>query len=55
MKITIVGTGYVGLTTGVSLAALGHQVLCVDSNAEKVAMVNKGQAPFYERGVSEML
>jgi UDPglucose 6-dehydrogenase len=55
MKVTIIGTGYVGLVTGVSLAALGHKVVCVEINKEKMEMVKNGQPPFYERGVKELL
>lgn len=55
MKIAILGTGYVGLVTGVSLAALGHKVVCVDNNKEKLETVRNGNSPFYEAGVSELL
>jgi len=55
MRIAIVGTGYVGLTTGVGLASLGHQVACVDVVPERVAAINAGKAPFYEPGLAEML
>jgi UDP-glucose 6-dehydrogenase len=50
MRVCVVGTGYVGLTTGVSLAFLGHQVTCVDLDQEKVDMLRdalaKGELPF---------
>ena len=55
MRITIVGTGYVGLTTGVCLSSLGHRVTCVDIVPERVAAINAGQAPFYEPGLARML
>jgi UDPglucose 6-dehydrogenase len=55
MRITIVGTGYVGLTTGVCLSFLGHQVACVDIVPERVAAISGGQPPFYEPGLTEML
>jgi UDPglucose 6-dehydrogenase len=55
MHITIVGTGYVGLTTGVCLASLGHQVTCADVLPERVSAVNAGKAPFHEPGLAEML
>lgn len=55
MRITIVGTGYVGLTTGVCLAFVGHQVACVDIVPERVAAINRGEAPFFEPGLAEML
>lgn len=55
MRIAIVGTGYVGLTTGVCLASLGQQVTCVDIVPERVAVINDGKVPFYEPGLAEML
>jgi UDPglucose 6-dehydrogenase/GDP-mannose 6-dehydrogenase len=55
MRVTIVGTGYVGLTTGVCLASVGHQVTCVDVLPERVAAIQGGKAPFYEPGLAEML
>ena len=55
MKITIFGTGYVGLVTGASLANLGHQVLCVDIDTERVVSLEQGEIPFYEPGLKEMV
>lgn len=55
MRISIVGTGHIGLTTGVCLASIGHQVVCVDIVPERVAAVNSGRTPFYEPGLTEML
>lgn len=55
MKITIVGTGYVGLVTGVGLAALGHTVTCVDRDKRKIEVIERGSAPFYEPGLDELL
>ena len=55
MKVTVVGTGYVGLTTGVALAFLGNQVTCVDIDPEKIAKLNHGQVPIYEPGLQELL
>jgi len=55
MRIAIVGTGYVGLCTGVLLAELGHDVTLVDIDPERVAAVNAGQAPFHEPGLDEAL
>lgn len=55
MKVTVVGTGYVGLTTGVALAYLGNQVTCVDIDPEKIAKLNHGQVPIYEPGLPELL
>lgn len=48
MNITIIGTGYVGLASGVSFAEVGHRVVCVDNDREKVAKMQQGQAPMYE-------
>jgi UDPglucose 6-dehydrogenase/GDP-mannose 6-dehydrogenase len=55
MRITVVGAGYVGLTTGVCLAALGHRVQCVDIVPEKLALIGAGHVPFYEPGLEESL
>lgn len=54
LNITIVGTGYVGLVTGTTLAELGNSVYCVDINAEKVEMMKRGEVPIYEPGLEEM-
>lgn len=55
MKIAIVGTGYVGLVTGVCLAAIGHDVTCVDVDEEKMAQLGAGFVPFFEPGLDELL
>ncbi len=55
MRISIAGTGYVGLVTGVTFASLGHDVILVDVIPEKVEMVNQGKAPIYEKGMDELL
>lgn len=55
MKITIIGTGYVGLITGISLSLLGHKVICVDNIAEKIEKIKNGRAPFYEPGLEKIL
>ena len=47
-KIVVVGLGYVGLTTALGLANLGHSVLGVDTDTEKLALLSRGQVPFYE-------
>jgi UDPglucose 6-dehydrogenase/GDP-mannose 6-dehydrogenase len=55
MKVSIIGTGYVGLVTGVCLAEKGHQVVCVDVDREKVDKINQAIPPIYERGSEELL
>src|SRR5260370_723339 len=55
MNVCIIGTGYVGLTTGVCLAYLGHQVTCIDSDAHKIEMLCAGQIPIYEPFLAELL
>jgi UDPglucose 6-dehydrogenase len=48
MKIAVIGTGYVGLTTGVCLAYIGHEVTCLDVDAAKIAELKSGRIPIYE-------
>ena len=55
MKISIIGTGYVGLVTGVCLADFGNIIICVDNNKEKIGILNKGQLPIYEPGPKEII
>ena len=55
MKISIIGTGYVGLLTGVSLANFGNNINCVDNDKEKIDILNKGQLPIYEPGLKEII
>ncbi|NMC15977.1 MAG: UDP-glucose/GDP-mannose dehydrogenase family protein [Chloroflexi bacterium] len=55
MHILIIGTGYVGLNTGVVLSYIGHDVTCLDTNAEKIALLQSGKTPFYEPHLDEML
>jgi len=55
MRVTVVGTGYVGLVTGACLAHLGHDVTCVDTAPDRVAAVNQGRPPFFEPGLEEIL
>jgi len=55
MKVTIYGSGYVGLVTGACLAQVGNDVLCVDIDPHKIEMLNRGKSPIYEPGLSEMI
>lgn len=54
-RITIVGTGYVGLVTGTCLADLGNQITCVDIDESKIAMLNNGEIPIFEPGLKELI
>lgn len=54
-KISVVGTGYVGLTTGACLASLGHDVVCADIDTEKVSRLQRGEIPIVEDGLSQLV
>ena len=55
MRVCVIGTGYVGLVTGVCLAHIGHDVICLDNNEEKVKLMKQGQSPIYEPRLSELM
>ena len=55
MKVAIIGSGYVGLTTGTCLADFGHQVIGIDNNPEKLAKLKSGVSPIYEPGLQELI
>jgi UDPglucose 6-dehydrogenase len=55
MKITIVGTGYVGLVSGVCLSDFGHKVVCIDKDTKKIKDLNKGLIPIFEPGLESLL
>ena len=55
MKVCVIGTGYVGLVTGVCLAEIGHNVICVDKDESKINMLLKGKMPIYEPGLDKLV
>ncbi|MBD2495490.1 UDP-glucose/GDP-mannose dehydrogenase family protein [Nostoc sp. FACHB-280] len=55
MRVCVIGTGYVGLVTGACLAHIGHDVVCIDNNEEKVKLMKSGQSPIFEPGLSEIM
>ena len=55
LKICVIGTGYVGLVTGTCLAEMGHSVICVDNNKEKIQKLQKGICPIYEPGLDGLI
>ena len=55
MHISVIGTGYVGLVTGACFAEFGVNVTCMDSDARRVASLEKGDVPFYEPGIKEQI
>lgn len=55
MRVAVLGTGYVGLSTGVCLAEIGHEVVCIDVNKRKIDTLKQGKSPIYEPGLEELL
>ena len=55
MRIAMIGTGYVGLVSGVCFSDFGHEVVCVDLSEDKIAMLRRGEAPIYEPGLEELM
>ena len=55
MKITVIGTGYVGLVSGACLADAGHDVMCIDSDKNKIDQLCAGYVPIYEPGLEALL
>lgn len=55
MRVTMIGTGYVGLVTGTCFADLGHEVICVDNDENKIARLRKGEIPIFEPGLEDMV
>ena len=55
LRLTVIGTGYVGLNTGAAAAYLGHDVVCVDKDFDKLALLQDGKSPIHEQGLDELL
>ncbi|MFF2857984.1 UDP-glucose dehydrogenase family protein, partial [Peribacillus sp. NPDC058002] len=55
MKIAVLGTGYVGLSTGVCLSEIGHSVICIDTDEQKIKSLRQGISPIYEPGIESLL
>ena len=55
MKVCVIGTGYVGLVTGVCLAEVGNRIICVDKDKEKIDMLKSCKVPIYENGLEELI
>ena len=55
MRLAMIGTGYVGLVSGVCFSDFGHDVVCVDMNADKIAMLERGEVPIFEPGLDDLM
>lgn len=55
MKMAVIGSGYVGTVTGACLAELGHTVVCTDLDADKIALLQQGEVPFFEKGLASLI
>ncbi|MEI6188407.1 MAG: UDP-glucose 6-dehydrogenase, partial [Alphaproteobacteria bacterium] len=55
MKIAVIGAGYVGLVSGACFAEVGHEVICVDNDLEKIVGLSKGKVPIFEPGLDQIV
>ena len=55
MKIAMIGTGYVGLVSGVCFSDFGHEIVCVDKDPRKIEMLERGEVPIFEPGLDQLM
>ena len=55
LKITVIGTGYVGLVVGACLSDMGHDIICLDVDKDKIDQLNNGKIPIYEPGLNDII